>query len=133
MDKIEVSAAILMNNGQILCMQRGEDKYDYISYKYEFPGGKLERNENRIDALKRELFEEMKIKVSDSDLEYFMTVNHEYPDFQITMHSYICEIEDRHFNRVEHINHIWSDVESLDSLDWAEADWPIVRRLMENK
>lgn len=40
-----VTAAVLINNKQILCMQRSKSKFDYISYKYEFPGGKVEVDE----------------------------------------------------------------------------------------
>ena len=41
-------------------MQRGKNKHDYISYKYEFPGGKIEDGESKTEALIRELKEEMK-------------------------------------------------------------------------
>ena len=51
MKKLEVSAGILMNNDQILCLQRGKGKYNYVSYKYEFPGGKLEQGESVFKVL----------------------------------------------------------------------------------
>ena len=41
MKHLIVTAAVLIEGGEILCMQRGESKFDYISYKYEFPGEKL--------------------------------------------------------------------------------------------
>ncbi|MEN9442312.1 MAG: hypothetical protein RLZ33_2389, partial [Bacteroidota bacterium] len=40
MKTIEVVAAIIIHEGKILCVQRGPAKYDYISGKWEFPGGK---------------------------------------------------------------------------------------------
>ena len=33
---------MIQHNSQILCVQRNQNKYDYISEKYEFPGGKVE-------------------------------------------------------------------------------------------
>ena len=42
MKVITVVAGILVKDEKILCMQRGEGKYDYISGKFEFPGGKVE-------------------------------------------------------------------------------------------
>ena len=42
MKTIEVVAAIILSDGKILCLQRGENKLSYISKKYEFPGGKIE-------------------------------------------------------------------------------------------
>ena len=43
MKRNEVVAAIIEYKGKILCMQRKEGKYEYVSKKYEFPGGKIER------------------------------------------------------------------------------------------
>ena len=60
---IEVAAAIIFFKNKILCFQRGLAKYDYVSYKYEFPGGKLKHNEDPITALKREINEELKMDV----------------------------------------------------------------------
>ena len=46
-----VTAAILTNENEILCMQRPKSKYEYISYKFEFPGGKVEENESNEEGL----------------------------------------------------------------------------------
>ena len=42
MKQVEVVAAIILFEHQILCVQRNKNKYPYISEKYEFPGGKIE-------------------------------------------------------------------------------------------
>lgn len=131
MKKIEVSAGILINDKQVLCLQRNLGKYDYISYKYEFPGGKLEKDESPSEALKRELLEEMNISVKETDMEFFMTVNHQYPDFFITMHSFICYVDSRSFDLLEHIDYQWSGKNQLNDLDWVEADLLIVHKLLE--
>ena len=131
MKQIEVAAGILIHQGQILCLQRGQGKFDYISYKYEFPGGKLEPGEQPETALKRELAEEMHLEIEADQLRFYRTVTHPYPDFVVTMHCYLYTIQDRIFDMVEHIAFRWMDPVDLDKLDWAEADWPIVRRLMK--
>lgn len=41
--KIEVVAAVIIHNDQILCVQRPENKLAYISKKFEFPCGKIEK------------------------------------------------------------------------------------------
>ena len=133
MKQIEVVAAIIIYNEQILCMQRDKAKYDYISYKFEFPGGKIEDGETKTEALMRELREEMNMCVKVSDEDLFLTVHHTYPDFKITMHSYICHIESQEFIRKEHIEHKWVCVQGLKQLDWAGADIPIVQKLLELK
>lgn len=131
MRHLEVVAAIIINNGEILCMQRNIGKYDYVSYKYEFPGGKLESGESQVQALMRELYEEMNLDIEITGDDFFMTVDHSYPDFSITMHSYICYVDNRIFTRKEHISNTWLKAGSLDTLDWAAADLPIVKRLKE--
>ena len=131
MKRHEVVAAIIMHEDQILCMQRDKGKYDYISYKYEFPGGKIEPGETRAKALQRELQEEMALEVEVREQDYYMSVDHTYPDFAITMHSFICRVDHKTFERKEHIDHKWLKKEELMTLDWAPADIPIVKRLQE--
>ena len=132
MKNIEVVAAIIVSGDEILCMQRDKAKYDYISYKYEFPGGKVEEGESLERSLMRELKEEMDIDILVSAEDYYLTVEHTYPDFAIKMHSYICKVSDRKFVRKEHIDHRWLKAGELSQLDWAAADLPIVEKLMSN-
>ena len=51
MKHYEVVAAVIEHDGKILCMQRNKGKFDYVSYKFEFPGGKVEAGEERHTAL----------------------------------------------------------------------------------
>ncbi len=131
MKNIEVVAAIILNEGKFLCVQRGESKLDYISFKYEFPGGKIEQGESRTEALLREIKEELSIDVNVK--KEYMTVIHQYPDFLLTMHGLLCtcnEIGKLYLN--EHIDYKWLQKSELDSLDWAEADVPFIKRIMED-
>lgn len=131
MKHFEVVAAIIEYNGKFLCMQRNKGKYDYVSLKFEFPGGKVEANETNAEALMRELYEEMNIKVHITENDYFMSIHHAYPDFEITMHTYKCCPDTDYFVRKEHISHKWLKKDELQTLDWAPADLPIVKRIME--
>ncbi len=130
MNRIEVVAAILVCGGEILCMQRGPSRYPYLAGRYEFPGGKTEPGESRPQALARELEEELGISVPVGEADFFMTVRHVYPDFDITLHSFLCDVSDRHFSRREHIGHRWIPADGLACLEWAAADLPIVERLI---
>ena len=126
---IEVSAAIIFVKNKILCLQRGKSKYDYVSYKYEFPGGKLDKGEDPLKALKREIKEELIIEIEVK--EKFKTIFHEYPDFSIKMHCYICHIDNFSGKLTEHINYKLMSIENLDKLDWIEADIELVQDLMK--
>ena len=129
MKHYEVVAAVIVYDNKILCMQRDKAKYDYTSYKFEFPGGKVESGEENHKALERELKEELDMNVNISAEDYLLTVNYTYPDFAITMHSYLCKVEEPEFVLKEHISFKWLAVNELDTLDWAEADKPIVEFL----
>jgi 8-oxo-dGTP diphosphatase len=123
-----VSAAIIIDNKKILCVQRNKGKFDYISYKYEFPGGKLEDGENEEQALKREILEELNLNIDV--VEKFLLVTHEYLDFNLTMHSYLCKANTEHLYLKEHIDAKWLHKDELIELDWAAADLPIVSKLI---
>lgn len=126
--QIEVVAAILENDQKILCVQRDENKYSYISKKYEFPGGKIEVGETNGQALKREILEELCLDIEIESL--FLTVEHEYPDFELRMHGYLCKSTNtQNMNLTEHIDYQWLPVSDLTNLDWAAADIPIVKLL----
>ncbi len=72
MKHYQVAAAIIIYKNEILCMQRPESNYPYLSYKYEFPGGKIEAGESVEAALARELKEEMTLDVTVETRRFFL-------------------------------------------------------------
>jgi 8-oxo-dGTP diphosphatase len=130
MKTIEVVAAVIMHDGLILCVQRGESKLPYISKKFEFPGGKMELNESKEETIVREIREELKMEIEI--IEEFVTVDHQYPDFRIIMHSFICSSQNNSLTLTEHLDFKWLNRGELSQLDWAAADLPIVEKLMNN-
>lgn len=131
MKHIEVVAAIIIYEDKILCVQRGINKLDYISKKYEFPGGKMEIGETKEQTIKREIFEELKMEIIVK--EEFLTIKHQYLDFLLTMHSFICGCNNQNLTLTEHIDFKWLKKEDLINLDWAAADIPIVEAFLKLK
>ena len=125
--RIEVVAAVIEFDDQILCVQRGENKYDYISYKWEFPGGKIEDGETEEQALAREIQEELHVKIRVG--EKLVTVNREYLDFTLCVHAYRCTVDTPTVYLTEHIAFNWIGPSHLQAFDWAAADVPIVEKL----
>jgi 8-oxo-dGTP diphosphatase len=128
MKSIEVVAAIIQFNNKILCVQRGENKLEYISKKYEFPGGKMESGETKEETIKREILEELKMEIEVE--KEFLTVTYQYPDFILTMHSFLCSCNNPELTLTEHIDFKWLAKDELEHLDWAAADVPIMEKLI---
>jgi len=86
---ITVVGGVLQDNqGRVLLAQRPADKP--MPYLWEFPGGKLERDESPENALVRELHEEMGLTVLPSHLTPFTFISMAYPDFHIILLVYRC-------------------------------------------
>lgn len=123
---IQVVGAIFVQNNTVFAALRGSSKYAYIANRYEFPGGKIEKGELPHEALERELREEMQLDVVVGS--HYMTVRYAYPDFDITLQVYLCEMK-TDFHLCEHIGFRWFPAEELQSEMWAPADAPIVEQL----
>jgi 8-oxo-dGTP diphosphatase len=130
MKKVEVVAAVIEHQGKILAVRRGLSKLPYISEKWEFPGGKMEEAETEKQTIVREIREELHMDIHPK--VKLLTVEHTYPDFHLTMHTYLCEAETSTPTLTEHTAYKWLMLSELDELDWAAADIPIVSAL-ENR
>ena len=127
MKSVVVVAAVILHNQKILCVQRGPHKYDYISNKWEFPGGKIEEGESKEQTIIREIDEELGLQINIES--QFITIEHQYNDFYLIMHSFICSCNEIKLQLSEHINFKWLSIDELHNLDWAAADVPIVKAL----
>ncbi len=121
-----VAAVIVDEHEKIFCAQRGNK--GELALKWEFPGGKIEDGESKEDALIREIKEELNTDIDVID--YITTVRHQYDTFNITMHAYYAKVKNGLLELSEHIDSKWLLREELDILHWADADIPIVEKLM---
>ncbi len=130
MKHIEVVAAIILHKGKILCVKRGSSPYEYLAFKYEFPGGKVEQGETNEVALRREIHEELNLEIEIN--RHFMTVTHLYPHFEITLHSYLCSSKEDSIEMTltEHVEYKWLYGKEIFSVEWAAADVSICESLL---
>lgn len=128
---VKVVAAIIENDqNEILCALRSPIMA--IPNMWEFPGGKVEANEDIYSALEREIQEELDCKI-ETFKEVFNNNTHEYETFIINLISIKCRVIEGTPTPSEHSKLIWLKRENLDSLKWAPADIPAVEQLINEK
>lgn len=124
-----VVAAVIERAGRYLCMQRCRSKYDYISERWEFPGGKVEAGENDREALVREIREEMDWDISVE--QELATVDYEYPDFHVTVAAYLCHGGEKDdFKLLEHLAFKWLTRDEFGQLSWTAADEALIKTML---
>lgn len=124
MKTIEVVAGVIQNGEKIFATQRG---YGDFKGGWEFPGGKMEPGETREQALARELKEELDVNVSVGSL--ICTVDYDYPQFHLTMHTFYCSIESGNLTLLEHEAAKWLNKSELHTVNWLPADIEVVKKL----
>ncbi len=125
MKRTRVVAAIVERDGCYLCMRRCRSRYAYMSERWEFPGGKVEPGESDIEALEREMLEEMDWHISVG--KFLGSVDYDYPDFGLTLVAYLCTAEDYSFKLLEHIDYKWLTRNELSTLNWTAADEQLIK------
>lgn len=127
----QVVAAIMMReDGQILICQRTQSQP--LPLKWEFPGGKIEKNEEPVAALVRELNEELGIHAEiGPQVTKFI---HRYRNGGAVelafflVNRFAGEIENRIFKDVR-----WVERSELPKFDFLEADLKLVRDIADGK
>ena len=120
---IHVTCAIIERDGLVLAAQRSVIMS--LPLKWEFPGGKIEPGESPEECLKRELMEEMGIRVKAGQALLLHT--HSYPAFTVTLYPFVCSVESGNIVLHEHAAITWLAPGDLHGLDWAEADLPVIQ------
>ena len=128
MKYIEVVAAIIKQEDKILIARRKKGKH--LEFKWEYPGGKLENNEEENDALKRELKEEFSIEATIG--RYLTESFHEYGSVNINLKAYLVESFSGDFRLIDHDKIEWIKIEEIKKHEFAPADIQINDYLIKN-
>ena len=128
MKYLKVVAAVIKQKDKILIARRKKGKH--LELKWEYPGGKLEKYEDEIAALKRELKEEFSI---DTEISKYLTESfYEYENININLRAYLVENFSGNFNLKDHDKIDWIKIEDIKKYDFAPADIPINNYLIKH-
>jgi 8-oxo-dGTP diphosphatase len=116
---LRVTCAIIRNeDNEILAVQRGGDT-DH-PFKWEFPGGKVQKGESEEECILREIGEELSVEiVICSRLE---DVDYDYGKKHILLIPFVCDTLDDLPVLTEHVAFKWMSPAALRELDFSEAD-----------
>lgn len=128
MKHIHVACAIIEREGLVLAAKRSAQMS--VPLKWEFPGGKIDQGETPEECLRRELIEEMGICACVG--KSLPPNTYPYPTFKVTLYPFICSIKSGEIDLHEHSAIVWLPPEKLSSLDWAEADLPVIQSYLAN-
>lgn len=123
-----VSAAIIYRDGRVLAARRAAGK-DQAGL-WELPGGKVEPGETPEQALRREIAEELGCEVRLAWL--YDTVEHDYPDFHLTMDCYVCSLapgSEPAADPTVHEELRWLSQDELTDVAWLPADTALAASL----
>ena len=129
MNHFHVAAGILCDSvGRVLIAERlGGGPFNGL---WEFPGGKIASGETSLQALSRELAEELGIEVTAC--ASFMNLRHEYDDRTVTIEFFIVSEWNSDPVGREGQELRWVPRESLDADELLPADVPVVEALQQN-
>ena len=86
--QLVVSIALIDNHDQILISKRPEKKH--LSGYWEFPGGKVEKNETPENAIIREVKEELNVNINNKCIAPLSFSEFNYKKFQLLLLLYVC-------------------------------------------
>lgn len=119
---ITVVAALIEKDGKYLIAKRSTGDTNVLG-KWEFPGGKVEPNEDEFDAIEREIKEEFEMNIKAVK---FITNNIcEYPKKTVDLRLYECNYISGEFNLHDHSEYNFVSAKELLNYDLAPADIPL--------
>ena len=125
---LTVVAACIADGEEVFIYQRNAG--DAFGMLWEFPGGKVEDNEELPEAIIREIREEVGVRVSiDKKIGTFEDENE---TLKITVYLFKARIAGGSLRKIDCRDFCWTTIDKLGSFNLAPVDKKIARFLQEN-
>lgn len=122
---IEVVCGAFIKDGKVLIAQRN---YGSNKGMFEFPGGKVEANETKEEALIREWKEECRI---DIRICFELAASEDHQEYPFHLTCFVCTAEEMPKKTNVHSQFVWTTAGHIYDYPFFESDRELVRRLQE--
>ena len=127
--QLVVSVALIDNNDQILISKRPNKKH--LSGYWEFPGGKVEKNETPENAIIREVKEELDVDINNKCIAPLSFSEFDYKKFQLLLLLYVCRRWEGKPKSMEKNEIKWVKANSLRKFKMPPADDSLIYSLQD--
>jgi len=121
-----VVAAVIEDRGRFLVTRRQAGVH--LAGMWEFPGGKIDPTETHVDALRREIREELGADIAVGDL--VLSTTHTYPEKTVSLFFYRCTLSDPPRPLLGQEMR-WVTREEMGALGFPAADVELIRLLTQ--
>ena len=130
-EKIKVVAGLILQNNKLLICQR--PKFKDHPLKWEFPGGKIKKNETSEDALIREINEELSINIFNYN--ELISYNFNYSDLGkiVFINFYLIKNFTGKILNNFHNQLKWIEIKDIREYDFLEGDLKIIDYINSNE
>jgi 8-oxo-dGTP diphosphatase len=133
---MQVSAAILIRGSasevNILSARRTEPPH--LAGRWELPGGQVDPGETIVEALHREIQEELNVDIEILHYLQGPLANDGWPlTSDKILHAHICRIRGgvEPVLNEQHDAYVWLALSNITDVDWLEPDIPILENAIE--
>ena len=126
---VRVSAAVFRFGSSVLGFRRAPERQ--AAGYWEFPGGKIEKNETPAQALEREIREELGVEIEAKTQLLTSATPFGKNLIEISFFEALLPSETADGLRSSDHDQIrWIDLSEIRRFRWAPPDWPMVERLI---
>jgi len=122
-----VAAAVMNSKQQILIARRAQ--HETYSGQWEFPGGKIEPGESPVDALVREIKEELGLDIDVGTGHSLGQITHAYAPYDVALEVFVVQWSGQPVVLSDHSEVAWVSVSDLQAYNLAPADRPFIEKI----
>lgn len=128
MKQVEVAVAIMLSHEQKV-LTSWRQPHQHQGGLWEFPGGKREPDETMLDALKREIHEELGVFIEQA--EPFFRIDHDYGDKLVSLDVWLVSQFSGEPSGCEGQPLRWQTIHELQADEFPAANVPIIEALKQ--